>query len=105
MGILKENWTVWWARVYFEDSPDEYKKRPVIIIDGSAFVCTALKVTSQRKDDRYHVELIQWKAAGLSKPSWVEIGKKIELTEDSFGEMIGKLDYEDVLRIVKRLSG
>ncbi len=103
MGFLKENWTVWWARVTFEDDPSTYKVRPVVIIDGRAFVCTALKVTSQRKNDLYHVELVQWRAAGLDKPSWVEVGKTVRLNEDSFGEMIGRLDHEDILRIVRRL--
>lgn len=104
MGFLKENWTVWTAKVAFEDDPSISKVRPVVVIDGNAFVCTALKVTSQRKNDRYHVELVQWRAAGLDKPSWVEVGKTVQLNENSFGEMIGRLDHEDILRIVKRLS-
>lgn len=104
MRFLRENWTVWWARVSFEDDPTESKVRPVVIIDGRAFVCTALKVTSQKRNDRFHVELIQWRKAGLGKPSWVEIGKTVKLSEDSFGDMIGTLDNEDILRIVRGLS-
>ena len=78
--------------------------RPVVIIDGRAFVCAALKVTSQKRNDRFHVELIQWRKAGLDRPSWVEIGKTVKLSEDSFGDMIGTLDNEDILGIVRELS-
>ena len=77
----------------------------MVIIDGRAFICTALKVTSQKKDDPKHVKLLQWEAAGLSKPSWVDVGKTIKLNEDSFREKIGVLDQEDVFRIMRKLMG
>lgn len=77
----------------------------MVIVDGRAFICIALKVTSKRKDDPKHVKLLQWEAAGLSKPSWVDVGKTIKLNEDSFRGKIGVLDQEDIVRIMWKLTG
>ena len=106
MGVNdpKEKWSVWRAAVYFEDDPTEFKERPVVILDDRVLLCVSLKVTSKEKNDRYHVRLKQWRAAGLSKPSWVDVSKVLEIKEQDFVSEIGMLDIEDITAIISRLS-
>ena len=66
----------------------------MVILDDRVFLCVSLKVTSKEKDDKYHVKLKQWAAAGLSKPSWVDVSKVIEIKEHDFVKEIGMLDIE-----------
>ena len=99
----KEQWSIWLAVVYFEDNPNVFKERPVVILDDHNAFCLSLKVTSQKKDSRYHVELKQWKLAGLDKPSWVDVSKKLMIQENNLIKRIGKLDMEDILVIMRRI--
>ena len=103
MRTLKDQWSVWRAIVRFEDDPNSSKERPVIILDDRTALCLSLKVTSKVKNDRYHVKLEQWEAAGLTRPSWVDISKIITLQEGDFVKEIGKLDIVDITAIVRRL--
>ena len=98
-----EQWSVWTARVYFEDQPEVFKVRPVVIYGNRAFICTALKVTSREKNDRFHIAIRQWAAAGLDKPSWIDISKVIQMPEDQLIAQIGTLDTEDILEVLSRL--
>ena len=99
-----ERWAVCTAKVYFEDSPNEFKIRPVIILGDRGFVCESLKVTSQPKNDSRHIKLSQWQAAGLDKPSWVDISKTIRIPPEEIMGEIGILDSEDVFNIIKALN-
>lgn len=103
MNQKKEKWSVWIAVVYFEDDPTEFKERPVIVLDDHISLCFSLKVTSKEKNDKYHVKLKQWMAAGLPKPSWVDISKIIKIRDENFRKEIGMLDIEDIYEIMKRL--
>ncbi len=96
-------WDIWYARVKFEDS-DEVKRRPVVIINQSAYIL-CLKVTSNpsRNNCTDEYPLRYWKEAGLSMPSTVRLGKKIKLIESDFDEMIGRLHTNDILLIQYRL--
>lgn len=104
MTAPKEKWSVWRAVVYFEDDPTQFKERPVVILDDRVLLCVSLKVTSKEKNDRFHVRLKQWRAAGLTKPSWVDISKVLEIKEQDFTDEIGKLDIEDIMAIIRGLS-
>ena len=101
--LLREAWSIWWAVVYFEDSLNESKVRPVIILEDRSALCLSLKVTSREKNDRFHVKIKQWEYAGLDKPSWVDISKILEIDEKDFKEKIGTLDPEDVFTIMTRM--
>ena len=96
-----DQWSVWTARVYFEDQPEVYKVRPVVIYNETAFCCTSLKVTSKEKNDCFHVPIIQWSKAGLDKPSWIDVSKTIRLPKEQLIEEIGVLDTEDVLSVLR----
>ena len=80
-----------------------FKVCPVVIYGNRAFICTALKVTSREKNDRFHIATRQLAAAGLDKPSWIDISKVIRLPEDQLIEQIGMLDTEDLLAVLSRL--
>lgn len=101
--IPVDKWEIWLARVYFEDKPEEFKERPVVVYDDRAFVCTSFKVTSQVKNDRYHMKIQKWKEAGLSKQSWIDTGKVLSVPEDCFIRKLGSLDQEDILTLMRRL--
>ena len=103
MRILKEKWSVWYATVRYEEDSSISKDRPVVILDDRTTLCLSLKVTSKEKNDRYHVRLRQWEAAGLTRPSWVDISKTINVEEKDFISKVGMLDAEDILEIMKRL--
>ncbi len=98
-----DKWDIWLARVYFEDKPDEFKDRPVVIYDEQAFVCTSFKVTSQIKNDARHMRIEKWKEAGLSKPSWIDISKTLSIDESCFIKKLGTLDSEDILTLLRRI--
>ena len=49
------------------------------------------------------MKLVQWEAAGLTRPSWVDISKVISLQEGDFVKQIGSLDIDDIIAIVRRL--
>ncbi len=101
--FLRERWSVWWAVVRFEDDPNESKIRPVVVLDDKAAFCISLKVTSQKKDDRYYVKLKQWEAAGLSEPSWVRVVGTLSLKDEDFISKIGMLDMDDIYVIMRRI--
>ncbi len=98
-----DQWSVWTARVYFEDQPDVFKVRPVVIYGDKVFVCTVLKVTSREKSNRFHISIRQWRAAGLDKPSWIDVSKVINLPKEQLIEQIGMLDAEDIISIISNL--
>ena len=39
-------WEVWWAEVYFEDHPEEAKRRPVLVLENQTCIVLSLKITS-----------------------------------------------------------
>ena len=91
-------------RFFFEDEPEKSKIRPVIVLDDRVFQVQSLKITSQEKNDNKHVELKQWKSAGLTKPSWVDVSKVLKLPETSFKEYVGTIDPMDEIEIIRRIQ-
>ena len=96
-------WDIWIARVEFEEGTGS-KIRPVLIIDGTRCYVLSLKITSNDPRTQFPVEyqIIEWKEAGLMKPSTIRISKKLNLPADSFLKKIGRLtelDRFNVLRI------
>ena len=93
-------WDIWLARVEFEDKVGS-KIRPVLIIDGTRCYVLSLKITSHLPREGYEGEyrIVNWKEAGLLKPSTVRISKQINLPADSFVKRIGRLTALDRVSI------
>lgn len=95
----------------FEDKPGLYKKRPVIVIASKQFSSVTLvlsvKVTSHaaRKDYPGEIELLDWKEAGLQKPSTARCSKLARVPIDQFTEktLYGRLSHRDSRRIYEAL--
>ena len=96
-------WDIWVARVEFEEVTCS-KIRPVLIIDGTRCYVLSLKITSHAPRTQFpgEYQIIEWKEAGLMKPSSIRISKQLNLPVDSFVKKIGRLtelDRFNVLRI------
>ena len=93
-------WDIWIARVEFEEKVGS-KIRPVLIIDGTRCYVLSLKITPHppRDDCEGEYRIVNWREAGLLKPSTVRISKQINLPADTFVKRIGRLTALDRINI------
>ena len=77
--------------------------RPVLIIDGTRCYVLSLKITSHVPRSQFpgEYQIIEWKEAGLMKPSTIRISKQLNLPADSFVKRIGRLTELDRLNVLK----
>ena len=95
---------IWWAKVAFEDQ-EGWKERPVLITSKNQALIVAYKITSKnRGNTAEEFEILEWKKAGLPKPSFIRLGKMLRLTEDVLTEKIGKLTVGDTMRLEFRIA-
>jgi hypothetical protein len=89
-------WDIWIARVEFEEGTGS-KIRPVLIIDGTRCYVLSLKITSHAPRSQFpgEYQIIEWKEAGLMKPSTIRISRQLNLPADSFVKKIGRLTESD----------
>ncbi len=99
-------WDIWLAKVAFEDEPNIIKNRPVLIIDNTKCLVLSLKITSHAPRTSYKDEyqILEWKEAGLLKPSTIRISKKLLLPRDSFIFRLGELQNLDKNNVISILS-
>ena len=98
-------WEIWYASVKFEDS-DEVKQRPVLVIDPQRNFVMALKMTGMdRGDEGSEYRVRDWNQAGLSKPTFIRLGKYLKLRQQDFDKKIGELSAQDKLLVEFRLTG
>ncbi len=100
-------WEVWWAEVYFEDHPEEAKRRPVLVLENQTCIVLSLKITSHppRMDSfRGEYALQKWHYAGLTKPSTVRISKLLRLQRSDFVDKVGELHPIDIGVIERYIS-
>ena len=95
-------WDIWNAKVEFEEGAGS-KIHPVLIIDGTRCYVLSLKITSHVPRSQFSGEyqIIEWKEAGLMKPSTIRISKQLNLPADSFVKRIGRLTELDCLNVLK----
>ena len=95
-------WDIWIAKVEFEEGTGS-KIRPVLIIDGTRCYVLSLKITSHFPRSQFpgEYQIIEWKEAGLMKPSTIRISKQLNLPADSFVKRIGRLTELDRLNVLK----
>ncbi|WP_240906732.1 hypothetical protein [Sutterella wadsworthensis] len=96
---------VWRIPFVFDDQPDVFKFRPVIIggigKGGVELMLLSVKVTSHppRQGIEGEIPLLDWQAAGLSKPSTARCSKTILVPLSVFvgQRKYGKLSQRDQL--------
>ncbi len=95
---------VWFAKFKFEDI-DEYKYRPVVILDvddtGDIKVLV-VKVTTKERNINTDVPIVYWKEAKLKYKSFARVDKFLFLEDDDFDFKIGNLEKEDLDRIEQK---
>lgn len=98
-------WEIWWANVKFEDC-ERVKCRPVLVLDKRISYILSFKITSHSARKRFpgEYEILQWKAAGLEKPSVVRLSKALRLQESDFVGRMGLLSDSDIMAIRSLLS-
>ena len=94
---------VWWAKFPYEDTPDEYTIRPVVVLDETTIGILSVKVTkhSPRDFDPYDIPIFYWSKAGLKLASTARVSKTLILDPNRFKEKIGDLVESDIQNIKK----
>ena len=109
---LPQPFEVWRLAFYFEDKPDVFKYRPVVVLDlnnetGEVLVAGA-KVTSHalRFDSPGEVVLQHWQEAGLTKPSVVRCSKIAQFALGDFAgcSRYGRLSPTDQAAVLRALT-
>ena len=95
---------IYWYNFIFDEDSTKPKCRPVIVLDTDVILPIA-KITSHKARTSKDYEIINWKEAGLSKPSVIrfdkiQIIKQSALLESNY---IGHLSEEDIYEL-KRLN-
>ena len=90
---------VWIAKFPFDDDPVQSKNRPIIIyaVDNTNFIVVGIKVTSHacRLSDSFDIDLLDWKAANLQRPSVARVSKLTDLSAHNCLKKIGVLSERD----------
>ena len=105
-------WDIWYAKVHFEEFPNEFKKRPVLIIEKKEgenllAVYISLKITSHPPRHEFAGEYVisQWREAGLKMPSTVRTYRYFELEERNLIRKLGRLEISDIRAVQAILDG
>lgn len=100
-------WEIWRARVPYEEKRGS-KERPVLILNEDTMIVLSLKMTSH--EPRYkklqgEYEVMEWKKAGLEKPTVIQCSKLLRLDKKLMGDyMYGKLSAVDIVGIQAMLK-
>lgn len=101
----KEQWSVWYAQVFYIEDNGLSKKRPVLILDKNEELrCLVLSITSKEKPDYIGYRLEKPEAAHLKPGSTVLFHEVRMMYDDDFDSYIGKLHPIDVENLIERLS-
>ena len=97
-----KNYDIYTIRFKYEDSNDS-KIRPALILDDSVILLS--KITSNLLiRDKYCYRIVDYKEAGLEKPSVVRLNKNIIAKESDLLKYVGHLSERDIGRIEKILK-
>lgn len=97
-------WEIWFADFPYEEDNTITKQRPVIILSVEPLRVLSVKVTSQnaRTEDKYDIPIVNWKYAGLKKPSVARVSKTMFLDKQNFLTKIGILHDNDKSSILSK---
>lgn len=97
-------WDILKAKIYYQDT-NNYKIRPIILLDGINGIYLSLKITSNiKRNGLEEYQIIDWQNAGLTKPSNIRLSKLILLPQDYIIEKYGILQLNDRIKMVKQLK-
>lgn len=100
-------WEIWEAVVSFEECSGR-KKRPVLVLSEDEYLVLSLKMTSHKpryKTLEGEYEVMQWKEAGLLKPTVVQCSKVLKLQmSDITDKKYGKLRAVDIWGLEEMLK-
>lgn len=99
-----DKWHIWMANVKYEDSTTS-KERPVLIMNNTAYMISAFKMTGTDRGDNFPEHRIRdWQGAGLNKPTSVRIDKLLRLDKAVLTTYVGKLSLQDIFLIESKLT-
>ncbi|MEA4900479.1 type II toxin-antitoxin system PemK/MazF family toxin [Desulfitobacterium sp.] len=91
---------IYWIEVGYEDSPEESKVRPAIIVseeDGAILILVATTSVPPHDPPKYYdqfkIPILNWRKAGLLKPSWVQGYKLIPLMKADLCKLVKRDDF------------
>ena len=93
-------WDIGIANMPFQENREITKKRPVLILGEDIAVILSFKITTHEPRYKFpgEYQIMDWKGAGLKKPSVVRCSDLIELTTPPF-KFVGKLSENDIKNI------
>ena len=96
-------WDIWWVDTPYDDNPRKSKIRPLLVLKEVGNKVITFKMTSTSPRDKFKGEyaIIDWKAAGLTRPTTVRCSIKIKISKNNFLDPIGKLTDKDINNIKK----
>lgn len=86
---------VWFAKFPYEDKPNEFKYRPVIILGKSSDELRVLVVKVTTKERKEDIPIIYWQEAKLRFKSFARTAKFLTLLKEDFKFKIGDLHLDD----------
>lgn len=97
-----------WARVHFEDKPNEYKDRPVLVIGRvkGGTTLAAVQLTSQPPSRRDEISIGSGPWDRQDRPSSVKLGRIVQIDEGSYrreGAIVSKPLFDKVVGAVKQV--
>ena len=101
-----EKFGIYLAKVHFDDKPNVYKIRPVVVMDEEKSIVLVLKVTSKINQTRflsYYLE--NWADYGLNVPSSVIVSLvyEVKMSDIYHDKFLGKLSEKDSANILSIL--
>lgn len=91
---------IFWIEVGYEDFPEESKIRPAIIVGEEDRALLILVATTSvppndppKYFDQFKIPVLNWRKAGLLKPSWVQSLKLIRLKRDQLSNLVKEDDF------------
>ncbi len=108
---------IFWLEIQYEDIPGESKIRPAIIIDKiENYYFILISTTTQSPSnppsyfDQFKIPILNWRKAGLLKPSWGLGYRLIKLTELELKRVIkdedriGKIGETDLKYLINKIE-
>lgn len=91
-------YSLYYAKVKYEDDSNQFKVRPVIVIEnkGHSVLCYKVTGTEPRENQKGEYTIKDWRQAGLRKPSTIRATKSISYQPNILVKYIGKLTYKDI---------
>jgi hypothetical protein len=96
-------WDIVLAGVVFEEK-DEEKRRPVVIAEDNKYYILGFYTTKQRKGKSDEFSINYWAQAGLTYPTFIRLGKVLELDKSRIIHKLGRLHPKDIIRLEEVLN-